>query len=152
MKRDEKQHILVEHYLDFYSRAMAILDDEDDAKDAVQEAIAKTLARIGVHNPFAYCLRATANESINLLRRRQRHVKINETMLLASYEQERIAKVINESKDQLQPLERLVLEFHREDGYTLARLAAILGISVSSVKRLLANADRKMKKTIYNSL
>ena len=38
MKRDEKQHILVEHYLDFYSRAMAILDDEDDAKDAVQEA------------------------------------------------------------------------------------------------------------------
>ena len=73
-------------------------------------------------------------------------------MLLANYDQERIAKVVNDSKEHLEPLERLVLEFHREDGYTLSRLAGILGVSTSTVKRLLSNAEQKMKKTISNSL
>lgn len=47
MKTARKRHILEEHYLDFYSRAVDILNDEDDAKDAVQEAVVKTLVRVG---------------------------------------------------------------------------------------------------------
>lgn len=148
MNRSRKQHILEEHYLDFYSRAVAILDDEEDAKDAVQEAVVKTLVRVGVSDPVGYCYRTTVHECMNILRRRHRLTGLSELELMTSSSEERIIQMVNEGKEQLQPLERLVLEFHREDGYTLPRLAAIIGVSVSTVKRLLSSADNKMRKTI----
>ena len=33
MKRAEKRQLLVDHYLDFYNVAMAILRDDDDARE-----------------------------------------------------------------------------------------------------------------------
>lgn len=75
MKAARKRHILEEHYLDFYSRAVAIINDEDDAKDAVQEAVVKTLTRIGLRDEVGYCFRATENECINILRRHRRGIR-----------------------------------------------------------------------------
>lgn len=151
MKREKRQHILEAHYLELYNRAAAILDDEDDAKDAVQEAVVKTLVRPGVRDPLSYCLRATVNECISILRHKRRITKFDEMVQLSQYKEEHIVHVVNEAKESLQPVERLVLEFHREDGYTLSRLAGILGVSVSTVKRLLASAEQKMKENIkYN--
>ncbi len=148
MNRAHKQHTLEEHYLDFYSRAMAILGDEDDAKDAVQEAVVKTLVRVGVKDPVSYCYRTTMHECVNILRHKRRLTELSEMMPLTDYKDEHIVQLVNEGKEKLLPLERLVLEFHREDGYTLPRLSALVGLSVSTVKRILASADRKMKKTI----
>ena len=54
MKREAKRHVLVDHYLEFYNRAVAILNDEDDAKDAVQDALVKTLLAIGVRDPWHF--------------------------------------------------------------------------------------------------
>jgi len=152
MKREKRQHILEAHYLELYNRAVAILDDEDDAKDAVQEAIVKTLVRLGVKDPLTYCMRATVNESINILRYKKRRIKLNEMAILSSVSEEHIVRVVNEAKEELEPVERIVLEFHREDGYTLSRLAGILGVSTSTVKRLLASAQEKMKETIKSNL
>ena len=152
MKRVRKQHILEEHYLDFYCRAVKILDNEDDAKDAVQEAVVKTLVRLGVKDPVGYCYRTTMHECVNILRRRQRLTELTEQMHPTDYREERIVQVVNEGKEQLQPMERLVLEFHREDGYTLPKLSALIGVSVSTVKRILASADQKMRKTITDTL
>lgn len=152
MKREKRQHILEAHYLDMYNRAVAILDDEDDAKDAVQEAIVKTLVRLGVKDPLTYCMRATVNESINILRYKKRRIKLNEMVMLSGFSEEHIVRVVNEAKEGLEPVERIVLEFHREDGYTLSRLAGILGVSTSTVKRLLTSAEKKMKKTIKDNL
>lgn len=152
MKRAQKQHILEEHYLDFYSQAVAILDDEDDAKDAVQDAVVKTLVRIGVQNPVAYCRRATQNECFNILRRRRKIIKLDELMTLTSYNEDRIVQIVNESKEKLEPLERLLIEFHHEDNYTIPQLASIIGVSPTTIKRLLAGANQKMKKTLRDNI
>jgi len=152
MKRAQKQHILEEHYLDFYSQAVAILDDEDDAKDAVQDAVVKTLVRIGVQNPVAYCRRATQNECFNILRRRRKIIKLDELMTLTSYNEDRIVQIVNESKEKLEPLERLLIEFHHEDNYTIPQLAGIIGVSPTTIKRLLAGANQKMKKTLRDNI
>ena len=37
---------LVDHYLDFFSVAMAIVQNEDDARDVVQEALTRPLTRL----------------------------------------------------------------------------------------------------------
>lgn len=150
MNRAKKQLLLTEHYLDFYSQAVAILDDEDDAKDAVQEAVVKTLVHLGVRDPVSYCHRATVNECFSILRRKRRLVRLGEIKELVSYHIDEVQQMVNESKEALNPLERVVLEFHHEDDYTIAQLSAIMGVSVATVKRLLSGAEKKMRKNLID--
>ena len=150
MNRAKKQLLLTEHYLDFYSQAVAILDDEDDAKDAVQEAVVKTLVHLGVRDPVSYCHRATVNECFSILRRKRRLVRLGEIKELVSYHIDEVQQMVNESKEALNPLERVVLEFHHEDDCTIAQLSAIMGVSVATVKRLLSGAEKKMRKNLID--
>ncbi|MCR5444699.1 MAG: sigma-70 family RNA polymerase sigma factor [Bacteroidales bacterium] len=144
MTTARKRHILEEHYLDFYSRAVSILDDEDDAKDAVQEAVVKTLVRIGLRDEVSYCFRATENESINILRRRKRLQRFDVSDDLG-VDDRRLGRDLEEGKRLLLPLERKVLELRREHGYNTDEVASQMGVSASTVKRLLAMAEKKMK-------
>ena len=152
MNRTRKQQLLTEHYLSFYSKAMSILGDEDDAKDAVQEAVVRTLVQLGVADPVKYCMRVTVNESLHTLRRKKRLVDFDESYMVDNTRQEQIVKVVNQGKEQLSPMERLVIEFHREEGQTLLQLAKMIGVSVSTVKRILARADEKMRMNVIDNL
>lgn len=146
MKSARKRHILEEHYLDFYSRAVSILDDEDDAKDAVQEAVVKTLVSVGVRDMVAYCFRATEHECINILRHRQRLMKLDEDIMESPSDRERLRE-LRECRDLLLPMERRVFELRRDHGYTNVETAGRTGVSVATVKRLLASAEKKL---VYN--
>ncbi len=146
MTTAKKQALLTEHYLDFYNRAVAILDDEQDAQDAVQEAVVKTLVRIGVHDPVAYCHRATVNQCISMLRRRKKTTRLDEMRVLTSYDEERIVRIVNEGLSTLLPVERAVLQYYHQDEATHAEIAAMMNVSVSTVKRLIARAEEKMRR------
>lgn len=148
MKREAKRHVLVDHYLEFYNRAVAILNDEDDAKDAVQDALVKTLLAIGVRDPVAYCFRATVNRSISILRHKRLTVRGEDMQLLTAYGEEEIVKMVRDGKATLSPLERKVLEYHFEEDYTVAHISAMMGVSVSTVKRLIGVAKMKMKEEL----
>ncbi|MBR4739383.1 MAG: sigma-70 family RNA polymerase sigma factor [Bacteroidales bacterium] len=152
MKSARKRHILEEHYLDFYSRAVSILDDEDDAKDAVQEAVVKTLVRVGVRDMVAYCYRATENESINILRRRKRLAPLDSTEVATDHEGLRLMKELRECRELLLPMERRVLELRRDHGYNNVEVAGQVGVSVSTVKRLLSSAEQKMKYNMTHEI
>lgn len=146
MTSARKRHILEEHYLDFYSRAVDILNDEDDAKDAVQEAVVKTLVSVGVRDMVAYCFRATEHECINILRRKQRVMKLDEDVMESPTDRERLRE-LRECRELLLPMERRVFELRRDHGYTNVETAGRTGVSVATVKRLLASAE---KKIVYN--
>ena len=152
MKSARKRHILEEHYLDFYSRAVDILNDEDDAKDAVQEAVVKTLVRIGVHDKVAYCFRATERECIDILRRRHRLTGYDEQSATDRREESRLRTELREVKSLLLPVERRVYELRREHGYTIAETAGRMGLSGSTVKRLLATAEEKIKYNMTHEI
>ena len=147
-----KRHILEEHYLDFYSRAIGILNDEDDAKDAVQEAVVKTLIRVGVHDMVAYCFRATERECINILRHRRKMMQYDEVTIETSHEEEELKRQLRDSRRLLLPLERRVLELRRDHGYSNNETATKVGLSVSTVKRLLANAEMKITYTMTHEI
>ena len=152
MKTGRKRHILEEHYLDFYSRAVAILNDEDDAKDAVQEAVVKTLVRVGVRDMVAYCYRATENECIEMLRRRRRILPVDEEFLDRGAEEHRLHQELMESRALLLPMERLVMELRRDHGYDNKETAKEVGVSPSTVKRLLSNAEKKIKYSMTHEI
>ena len=145
MKSDRKRHILEEHYLDFYRRAVDILNDEDDAKDAVQEAVVKTLVWVGIHDMVAYCFRATENECINILRHRARLQEYTEATTVILREEEGLKRQLRECRQLLLPMERRVLELRRDHGYSSDETAAKVGVSPATVKRLLSAAETKLK-------
>lgn len=152
MKSARKRHILEEHYLDFYSRAVSILNDEDDAKDAVQEAVVKTLVRIGIRDSVAYCYRATENECINILRRKSRLTQYDESMMADKHEDESLKRQLRDCRAILLPMERRVLELRRDHGYSIAETAAKVSLSPASVKRLLASAENKIVNNMKSDI
>ncbi|MBP3762663.1 MAG: sigma-70 family RNA polymerase sigma factor [Bacteroidales bacterium] len=152
MKRAQKRQILVDHYLDFYSVAVAMLKDDDDAKDAVQEALVRTLVRAGVDDPLRYCMRTVRHLCIDTLRRKKRLHSLDGMELVADVEQEELLDILREKKKNLSRTERALLELHYEEGFTLAEMAAITGMSLSNMKRVIAVAKTKMKEEIEKAI
>ena len=153
MKAARKRHILEEHYLDFYSRAVSILNDEDDAKDAVQEAVVRTLVKVGVRDMVAYCYRATEHECINILRYRSRLQEYDELTTPDSHPQDTsLKRQLNECRSLLLPMERRVLELRRDYGYTIKETAERVSLSAATVKRLQASAEKKLKYNMTHEI
>ena len=152
MKRAEKEQLLVDHYLDFFSVAMAILQDEDEARDVVQEAVTQTLVRMYVNDVCGYCARVTRNMSIKTLERKRRRVNIDDVMLVTDYEHDRLLKLVAEKKEELSEVAKAVVELHDEDGYTLSEVAGMMRMSVSTVKRLLSRAHYELRKKLQEEI
>lgn len=152
MTRAKRRQILVDHYLDFYSVAVAMLKDEDDAKDVVQEAIVRTLVKVHVKDVFRYCMKSVRNLSVDVLRRKNRMHCLDGMVLVADIDMEEMRRVVNEKKDQLSEVGRALLELHYEEGYTLAEVAAMMQMSLSTMKRILADAKNELKQMLEEEL
>ena len=61
-------------------------------------------------------------------------------------------RVVNEKKDQLSEVGRALLELHYEEGYTLAEVAAMMQMSLSTMKRILADAKNELKQMLEEEL
>ncbi len=152
MKRAEKRQLLVDHYLDFFSVAMSILKEEDDAREAVQEALVKTMVQLGVRDVCSYCMSVVKNNSLAILKRRRRQVSLDEMMLVTDYEHEELLRIVAEKKEELSDIAKALVELHDEDGYTLSEVAGMMQMSVSTVKRILANAHCELRRKILSEI
>lgn len=152
MKRAEKRQLLVDHYLDFYSVAMAILKDDDDAREAVQEALMRTMLKMGVKDVCSYCTRVVKNNCLAIIKRRRRHVAVDELMLVTDYEHEDLLRIVAEKKEELSEVAKAVVELHDEEGYTLNEVAGMMQMSVSTVKRILSGAHIELRKKIEQAI
>lgn len=152
MIRAKKRQILVDHYLDFYSVAIAMLKDEADAQDAVQEALVRTLVKHGVKDVHNYCMRTVKNLCVDTLRRKNRMHKVDEMMIVSNTEYDELLKAVERGKSVLSEEGRALLELHYEEGYTLAEVSAIMQIPLSSMKRMLAQAKNELRKILEDEL
>lgn len=73
-------------------------------------------------------------------------------VLVADMDMEEMRRVVNEKKDQLSEVGRALLELHYEEGYTLAEVAAMMQMSLSTMKRLLADAKNELKQMLEEEL
>ena len=144
--------MLVDHYLDFFSVAMSILKEEDDAREAVQEALVKTMVQLGVRDVCSYCMSVVKNNSLAILKRRRRQVSLDEMMLVTDYEHEELLRIVAEKKEELSDIAKALVELHDEDGYTLSEVAARMQMSVSTVKRILANSHCELRRKILSEI
>lgn len=152
MRRADKRQLLVDHYLDFYSVAMAMLKDEDDAKEVVQEALTRTLLKRRLKDPCGYCVRIIRHLSLDMLHHRSRLMQVDEMMLVSDYEHEELLRAVSEKKEELPVVAQTVLELHYEEDYTLSEVAGMLQMSVSTVKRILSDAQYSLRKKLEEEI
>lgn len=152
MNRAKKKQELIEHYLDFYNVALSMLRNEDDAKDVVQEALVRTLVKVGLRNPAGYCMVAVKHLSVDRLRHRQQLTRIDEMTLVADCRQEDLLSILEQKKKELPQLAQAAIDLHYGEGYTLSQVAAIMGLSLSSLKRLLCHARNDLKTKIETEI
>lgn len=131
---------------------MSILKDEDEARDAVQEALTRTMTKLLVREPCNFCMRTLKHLCIDTLRHRKRLVDIEETMLATNPEHEELLELVRRKKEELSEKARMVLELHDEDGHTLTEVAGMLNVSPSTVKRILYDARNEMRKKLEGEL
>lgn len=134
--------------------AVSILRSEEDAKDAVAEAVYRAWAkRDGLSDRAkarAWLLRIAANEAYNICRRRQRELPMDESL------QEMAAPPMTEDEDVgLWPLVRRLPETLRTpltlfyyDDLSVREIAAVLDVQEGAVKTRLSRGRQRLKELL----
>ncbi len=152
MNRAEKRQLLTDHYLDFYTLAMAMLHDNDDACDAVQEALVSTLTRPIDTNPVNYCMQTVRHEAVNIMRRRIRLAELKETDNVEDPEHQLLLEHVGAAYKSLPKKMRMMVELYDIDGYTLVEVAKAMRCSKTTVRRTIEEAHKIMRTKIEPEL
>ena len=156
MNRAETRQQLVDHYLDYYALAKAMLDDDDDARDAVQEALARTLAMPLLKKPVEYCYQTVRHVAVDMLRYRRRTKPLEEGEMAdenndaESYTTllERVRKV----QEGLPTAMRALLRLRYEKELSYKELEKLTGLSVITIRRKLKEAKQMMKEQLEGKI
>jgi RNA polymerase sigma-70 factor (ECF subfamily) len=135
-----------------FGLALVILQERNDAADAVQSAFEKAFRhrhqlRDGV-GPEAWLARITCNESISLARRRRirRWVSFSVTEDLASRDAPIVDRLlVEEALRRLGPKHRAVVALHYLDGYGIDEIGSILAIPRGTVASRLHHAREVLR-------
>ena len=156
MKRAETRQQLVDHYLDYYALAKAMLDDDDDARDAVQEALARTMAMPLLKKPVEYCYQTVRRVAVDMLRYRMRTRSIEEYELPdESAEGDSYAMLLERVwllREGMPSATKALLKLRYEKGLSYTELEKLTGLSVITIRRRLKEAKRMMKEQLEEEI
>lgn len=142
-----------------YRTAFYILESRDDAMDAVQDIFLK-IWQSGddldtVHNPKAYCQTLVRNLCLDRLRSKQARGRtdLGEIEEKADSQEKNLSdreqlKVLAKAVEELPQREKLVITKKVFEGLDYPQIQEQTGISYLTLRVLLSNARRKLKKYI----
>ena len=156
MKRAETRQQLVDHYLDYYALAKSMLDDDDDARDAVQEALARTMAMPLLKKPVNYCYQTVRRVAVDMLRYRMRTRSIEEYELPdESAEGDSYAMLLERVwllREGMPSATKALLKLRYEKGLSYTELEKLTGLSAITIRRRLKEAKRMMKEQLEEEI
>jgi RNA polymerase sigma-70 factor (ECF subfamily) len=156
MNRAETRQQLVDHYLDYYALAKAMLDDDDDARDAVQEALARTMAMPLLKKPVEYCYQTVRRVAVDTMRYRMRTRSIEEYELPdESAEGDSYAMLLERVcmlREDMPSATKALLKLRYEKGLSYTELEKLTGLSAITIRRRLKEAKRKMKEQLEEEI
>ncbi len=158
--KQEFERQFKDSYPHMYRMAFSMVENADDAKDAVHQVFAqiwRNKPRIANDSIRGYLLAATRNQCLHLLRSRQLQRQMEEELkqeITASENEEReellqqLRQVIDNN---LTEQDRRVLSLHYDDEMTYAETATVLGISASAVNKHITRSLAKIRQTLKNA-
>ena len=151
------ERLFKDSYPHMYRMAFSMVEDADDAKDAVHQVFTllwKGKPQISDNSVRGYLLAATRNQCLHILRQRQLRRQMEDELLRqteASQNEEReellreLQQVID---DNLTEQDRRVLQLHYDEEMTYQETATVLGISASAVNKHITRSLEKIRKTL----
>lgn len=151
------ERLFKDSYPHMYRMAFSMVEDADDAKDAVNQVFTqmwKGKPNVSEDSVRGYLLAATRNQCLHLLRQRQLRQQMEEelrqTAEKSSNEERKellreLQQVIN---DNLTEQDRRVLQLHYEEEMTYQETATVLGISTSAVNKHITRSLAKIRETL----
>lgn len=155
--KQEFERLFKDSYPHMYRMAFSMVENADDAKDAVHQVFAqvwKSKPQVADDSIRGYLLAATRNQCMHMLRSRQLQQQMEKelkTDIAASESEEReellqqLQQVID---DNLTEQDRRVLSLHYEDEMTYQETATVLGISTSAVNKHITRSLAKIRSTL----
>ena len=155
--KQEFERLFKDSYPHMYRMAFSMVENADDAKDAVHQVFAqvwKAKPQIANDSIRGYLLAAIRNQCLHIQRSRQLQRQLEEELqrdTAASEHEERedllqqLQQVID---DNLTEQDRRVLSLHYDDEMTYEETATVLGISASAVNKHITRSLAKIRQTL----
>ena len=155
--KQEFEHLFKDNYPHMYRMAFSMLENTDDAKDAVHQVFAqvwKGKPQIANDSIRGYLLAATRNQCLHLLRSRQLQRQMEDELhrdaaASESKDREELLQQLQQVIDSnLTEQDRRVLSLHYDDEMTYEETATVLGISASAVNKHITRSLAKIRSTL----
>jgi RNA polymerase sigma-70 factor (ECF subfamily) len=155
--RREFEHLFKDNYPHMYRMAFSMVENADDAKDAVHQVfthIWRGKPQVARESIRGYLLAATRNQCLHLLRtrqlQRQMEDELRQDMALSESgeRQELLQQLQQVIEDNLTEQDRRVLRLHYEEDMTYSETAKVLGISASAVNKHITRSLAKIRKNL----
>ena len=166
--KKEFERLFKDNYPHMYRMAFSMVENADDAKDAVHQVFAqiwRNKPRVAddsirgylLDRIRGYLLAAARNRCLHLLRSKQLQRQMEKEL------QQDIAASVNEEREELlQQLQqvidnnlteqdRRVLSLHYDEELTYAETASVLGISASAVNKHISRSLAKIRQTLKSA-
>jgi len=151
--RDTDKQMLADRYLDLYRTAYSILHNKTDVEDAVQEALAITMSRTLLGNPYSYCVSVLKNICIKMMLQKEEVLFDNMPDIAEpETENQRLrTEIISNLWDQLPERICQIFQLYYEKGYSKTKIAHEIGISESMVKKLFNRGHNRIRKELIDN-
>ena len=155
--RQEFEHLFKDNYPHMYRMAFSMVENADDAKDAVHQVFTqmwRSKPQVARESVRGYLLAATRNQCLHQLRsqqlQRQMEDELRQDMALSESEerQELLQQLQQVIEDNLTEQDRRVLSLHYDDEMTYEETATVLGISASAVNKHITRSLAKIRSTL----
>ena len=156
-RKQEFERLFKDSFPHMYRMAFSMLENADDAKDAVHQVFAqvwKSKPQIANDSIRGYLLAATRNQCRHMLRSRQLQRQLEDelqrdTAASESKEREELLQQLQQVIDSnLTEQDRRVLSLHYDDEMTYEETATVLGISTSAVNKHITRSLAKIRQTL----
>lgn len=151
------ERIYKDHYRQMYRWAYSIVEDEEEARDAVSQVFAsmwQSKPEVSEAAVSGYLLTATRNQCLHIIERRARQEQLREEL---QHEQrqpqdtarrELMTELHRIIRQNLTEQDRRVLTLHFDEEMTYTETAQALGISPSAVNKHITQALAKIRRIL----
>jgi RNA polymerase sigma-70 factor (ECF subfamily) len=151
------ERLFKDSYPHMYRMAFSMVENEDDAKDAVNQVFTQLWRgkpKVNADSVRGYLLAATRNQCMHILRQRQMQRQMEEELLREEDEQsdeerEELLQALRQIiDDNLTEQDKRVLKLHYDEEMTYQETATVLGISAAAVNKHITKSLSKIRQTL----
>ena len=151
------ERLFKDSYPHMYRLAFSMVEDADDAKDAVNQVFTqmwKGKPDVSDSQVRGYLLAATRNQCLHILRQRELRRQMEEELQREAEEssnderEELMRELQQVIDDNLTEQDRRVLQLHYDEEMTYQETATVLGISTSAVNKHITRSLAKIRETL----